>query len=438
MSKKSESQSGPFEHENFGKNGTDPNQNQWNPSDFEIEEFLDMALSGALSEDEDIDWSAFAQPMRPDVDMDRLLSQIADSSTQVADEELGGLSDLSRVDAALVREQWPHIDPGQRRRIAQRLLELALDDLHMDLARFWRIVLHDDDARVRELAVRGLTGEVFDDLVGPFVQFLKTDADEGVRAAAAAALGAYILAGELDELDGSLAMRAEEALLDVLHDAREPLDIQCRALESIAFSSEVGIRQLIEDAYYGEDEELRASALMAMGRSADIRWRGQVCAELRNASPAMRAEAAYACGELEASDALRDLVELLDDEHDFVRVAAIFALGRLGGPEARAALEALANAPESLESVAATQALEEMEFFAQAGAIPLLNELLEHGDWEEDAEWDDADLDEWAELLNDQLPRDLREDSGVDFTGSADIDDLDSDLDSDEDRDDDR
>jgi HEAT repeat protein len=72
-----------------------------------------------------------------------------------------------------------------------------------------------------------------------------------------------------------------------------------------------------------------------MGRSADIRWRGPVRVELRNPSSAIRAEAARACGELEAGAALHDLLDLLFDEDRQVRLAAIFALGRIGGREPR-------------------------------------------------------------------------------------------------------
>ncbi|MEX1020825.1 MAG: HEAT repeat domain-containing protein [Litorilinea sp.] len=391
MPKKSKNESN-----RFGQNGAEPSDNDWNLSEFELEDFLNLELP----DDEEIDWSVYALQTRPAVDMDAFLSRVADSSSQIPNEDLTSLSDLSRADAALVREQWPLIGEPQRLALVTRLLEIDLDDLEIELSRFWRIVLHDEAAVVRAAAIHGLTGEVYEDLLGPFVQFLRNDPVEEVRAAAAAALGAYVLAGELDELDSSLAMRAEESLLDVLHDENEPLDVQCRALESIAFSGEVGIRQLIDDAYYAEDEELRVSSLIAMGRSADVRWRGKVVAELHNASPLMRAEAAYACGELEAHDGQRDLIELLDDEHEIVRLAAIFALGRLGGPEARSALDAFANAPESLESEAAQLALEEMQFFSQSDVVPLLNELLGEDDW------DDADEDggeDWDDTLDEHM-----------------------------------
>jgi len=125
-----------------------------------------------------------------------------------------------------------------------------------------------------------------------------------------------------------------------------------------------------------------------------------VRAELRNPSPAMRAEAALACGELEARAALSDLLELLSDSERSVRLAAIFALGRLGGKQARRALEEFA-AGEGEEAQAAEMALEEMLFYAgaEAMAIPLFDE-------EEDEDFND--LDPW-ETWEDDEDEDLGE-----------------------------
>lgn len=329
---------------------------------------------------------------QPRFTVQELMQHLVTGTETITGEDLFAFSDLSRSDAALVRKEWPLIPLEQRQALVRALLELAKEDIDWQLGRFLRIALEDADEKVRAVAIEGLWEETAADLLGPLIQLLHHDKSEAVRAAAAGALGAYVLAGELDELDAAQAMRAEEALLAVLHNPAEPLAVQARALESIAYSGETGVRQLIEDHYYSPDEELRLSALVAMGRSADTRWRGLARAELQNPSPLMRAEAARACGELEAKKAEPDLLELLLDDDQGVRLAAIFALGRLGGPRVREALRALTESEDAVEAEAADTALEEMLFFAGTEDITLLDDDgPDEGDDLDFAPWDTAD-----------------------------------------------
>jgi len=285
------------------------------------------------------------------------------------------------------------------------MVRSAIEDLDWQLGRILRIALEDSDAQVRQIAVEGLWEDSGNDLIGPLIQVMRHDESIAVRAAAASTLGTYVLAGELDELDAALAMRVEEALLAILQGNSEPVAVKSHALESLAYSGETGIRQLIEDAYYSPEEELRVSSLVAMGRSADVHWRGYARAELLNPSPAMRAEAARACGELEAKAALKDLLELLVDEEQSVRLAAIFALGCIGGRQARDALRAISamvdeeeEGEETPEAAAATEALEEMSFYADANGVPLLDEegVEAADDWDEEP-WNNVDEDNLGE-----------------------------------------
>jgi HEAT repeat protein len=323
--------------------------------------------------------------IRPDVTIDQLIARLLHDAQMPPLESLYALSDLSLRDVESLRAQWPLIATARRREVIELLVEQAQEDFFLQLGRLLRVALEDSDAGVRQAAIAGLWDDEAGDLIGPFVYILGNDPEAAVRAAAAGALGAYVLAGELDELDAALAMRVEEALLGVLNDETEPLEVQCRALESIAYSGEIGVRQLIEDAYYSPYEEMRISSLYAMGRSADVRWRGLVRAELQNPSSSMRAVAAIACGELEVRAATDDLMSLLDDDEEPVRLAAIFALGRIGGRPAREALQAVAGSGFEVEAAAAEDALEEMLFYEDADGIPLYDEP------EEDEEDDDAE-----------------------------------------------
>lgn len=329
------------------------------------------------------------EPVEPKFDVETLLGQLVQQNEAVTARDLFVLSDLSRRDAEIVRRDWTLIPAEQRRQLLLSLLSMADEDVTWQLGRLLRIAMEDSDVLVRKLAIEGLWEDVGTDLLGPLIQMLHNDPDEGVRASAAATLGSYVLAGELDEVDSAFAMRAEEALLAALHNVQEALVVQCRALESVAYSGETGVRQLIEDAYYAQEEETRISSLIAMGRSADTRWRGLVRAELQNPSPQMRMEAARACGELEVQKAEHELIELLADEQEMVRLAAIFALGRIGTKRARQALRVIAADEEGAESEAADLALEELLFFDDGEAIDALEEA------EEDEDEDSWDVDPW-------------------------------------------
>ena len=60
--------------------------------------------------------------------------------------------------------------------------------------------------------------------------------------------------------------------------------------------------------------------------------------------------------------AVGDLISLLTDRGAEVRQMAIWALGQIGGPQARRALEACRAAPDESMREAAEEAISELEF----------------------------------------------------------------------------
>lgn len=99
-----------------------------------------------------------------------------------------------------------------------------------------------------------------------------------------------------------------------------------------------------------------------MGRSNDRQYSDIVRQELQSVLPAMRAEAARACGELELVDATPDIARLIDDPDPEVTMVAIEALGQVGGDEARHILERVATSDDEEIAEAAEVALAEYEF----------------------------------------------------------------------------
>jgi HEAT repeat protein len=216
-------------------------------------------------------------------------------------------------------------------------------------------------------------------LVGPLVHLLRVDDAPQVRAAAAMGLARFVLLGELEKIDRAPAMLAEEALLETLRSGEEDLEVRRRAVEAIAYSGEAGVRDIIEAAYYDEDEKMQASALFAMGRSADAFWRKLLVQELENPNPELRFEAARACGELETRLAVPKLIQMSTDDPDReVQQAAVWALGRISGRAAREALEAFFESDDEALSHAAAEALDEMDLLSESVAIPLFEDYDEY------------------------------------------------------------
>lgn len=354
-----------------------------------------------------------------------LFAKIEKTPDAVTVMDLFSLSDLTRADVEFVWSRWPKLPAALRISVIEQVIETAQNELQLAPSDFLRIALRDENATVRRLAVEGLWEDESEDLIGPYIQMLQQDPDAEVQAAAAAALGSYVYLGELEELAPALAMRVQQSLFEVLEDESQPLLVRCRSLESVAFSSDEGLRQLIEEAYYSPHEELRLSSLRAMGRSYDLHWRKMAQTELQNPDPAMRAEAAIACGELENKAAVTELIGLLADEEQTVRLSSIYALGRIGGKQARTALRHVAAGSESEEAQAAEEALDEILFLSEVAAmVDADNDMaavgLESEDDDELASEDELSSnsetlwDNWSEEAEDEFIEDELEEDEFD------------------------
>ncbi len=78
----------------------------------------------------------------------------------------------------------------------------------------------------------------------------------------------------------------------------------------------------------------------------------------------MRFEAARSCGELELREAVPALIRMIADSDREVQQAAIFALGKIGGQEARQALRLCCDSEDEIIAMAGGDALSELELTA--------------------------------------------------------------------------
>jgi len=290
------------------------------------------------------------------------LELLGDESRPARTIDLSDISDLSRSEVAEFHATWQVLRPARRVELITVMVEQAETNIHLIFHAALRACLTDRDAQVRRLAIEGLWEDERVSLVQPLVDLLAHDPSAEVRAAAATSLGRYVLLGVLGDIAKGPAQEAEDALRSAWDRSDEPVSVRRRALESLSYTDTADLHALIGDAYYSDSELMRQSAIFAMGRSANSRWNKIVLAELNGPEAAMRFEAAEAAGEMAIRAAVQPLIQRLADTDKDVREAAALALGKIGGPTARRALEKLVAGDDERLAEAAVEALEELTF----------------------------------------------------------------------------
>jgi len=329
------------------------------------------------------------------------------------------LSDLNRSEMALFAAAWDQWSLARRQQLLAALYDYAQDHIEADYTAIYLWALDDTDPVVRYWAIEGLWEDDDEPLMQRFIHLLLTDPDERVRAAAAEALGRFVLLGEYEEIPNLNAANAVESLLAALASQTEADSVKHAALEAIGFASDQRVRVLIRDAYDEEDELMQASALRAMGNSADSHWNPYVRRELESLSSVKRAAAAYAAGELELTTAIPHLLMLLQDADVDVRRAVVHALGAIGGSTARKALQLVISGDDEDLRPYAVEALEMLDFNRIDFAV--------HDDDESEDEQDDED-DEFERDFDDEFDRDFDDDLDDDDFAETDLDEDDDDA----------
>jgi HEAT repeat protein len=326
--------------------------------------------------------------MQASDDFERSIEQLR--QPDMPDASLYRLSNLHGRDLDLLAEAWSSFPPDHRLAIALRLVEIAEADFETDFAEVFKICLQDDDARVRAEAIKGLW-EVDDvALIRPLVRLLYDDGSLVVREATAMSLSRFALQAELGQIQPRLADMVWDVLWETIHNLREDTDVRRRAVESLAYFGRPEVSEVIERAYQDEEPKMRVSAVFAMGRSGDETWTDTVLSELDQDDPEMRYEAARACGELCIAEAVPVLGRMVADPDGEVKLAAVWALGQIGGPEARRILEICSEMGDEALQDAADAALDELDFMHGAHDLQMYD--FAPDDEEEGSElWDDEE-----------------------------------------------
>lgn len=291
-----------------------------------------------------------------------LIDALLDQDTPFNPRYLYRLSDLDQEELALFLDTWPRLPLLRRQALMEDLQELGLSDNLLFFENIGLNVISDEDPHVRHLAAQILWEFEGPDLIPLFLQLLGSDPEAEVRAAAAAGLGQFVYLGEIGRLQGEKLHGIEDRLLEVILEEPAAL-VRRRALESVGFSSRLEVPELIESAFSSNDQNMKASALIAMGRSMDSRWEMNILSMLNDTLPILREKAARSAGEIDIKDAVPTLIELAEDSEEIVRSAAIWSLSEIGGESARHALERLfREAEDDREAALLESALDNIAF----------------------------------------------------------------------------
>jgi HEAT repeat protein len=249
-------------------------------------------------------------------------------------------SDISPEDLSELKKIWDNVPAERRISVLSDLEDLAEADTLTNFDDLARFVMNDSVPEVRVLGIR-LLWECDDrSLADTFIHMMHQDPDPMVQAAAATALGSYVYEGELEELPEALLNRMVDELTEVYRNSKN-LQVKRHALESLGFSSRDIVEEFIQEAYKSNNNDMLASALFAMGRSADDRYDKQVISKLHHPATEIQLEAVRAAGELDLKSIRDDLLEMVDsgDLDEEVFYAAIWSLSQIGGNGVKAKFE---------------------------------------------------------------------------------------------------
>ena len=293
--------------------------------------------------------------------LEKCLQEILDEDASLTQSSLVELSDVSTAELGQFGRAWSSVSSERRVNVLERLIEMAEDNAQLDFSEVFKRALKDSDEVVQEKAISGLWEVQDRSIISPLLDILQSNGSCSVRAASAIALGKFAQlahAGKILAKDGEVV---QDALMAVLRDEGEVVEVRRRALESVSHFNLPSVQEYIHWAYNGSDLSLKCSALYAMSKTHEMVWLPAIVEELRSPNAPLRYEAACACGELGEEVVAHHLIPLLEDDDAQVQMASVNALGSIGGTLAKRALRrCLRTGDEAIKEIV-REALEEMD-----------------------------------------------------------------------------
>ncbi|HET9588069.1 MAG TPA: HEAT repeat domain-containing protein [Anaerolineales bacterium] len=280
-----------------------------------------------------------------------VLDALLDEKSQFPRGYLREFSDIGSLELKTLLDAWPRVTLSRKQSLLEELRILAEADTLVSFADLGRALLTDPEPTVRTRAISLLAESDDIKLVPTYLDMLNNDVDVNVRREAANVLNLFVDLGELEEIPEDILHQVEDALLASAN-GEDDVRVRRAALESLGYSSRPEVITLIESAFQREDPNWQASALYAMGRSADDRWADDVLNSLVNDDDRIRRAAVRAAGELSIKPARPLLLRLLaEEEEEEVTSAAIWSLSQIGGEDVRIFLENLLDQAEDEDQI---------------------------------------------------------------------------------------
>ena len=302
-----------------------------------------------------------------------VLDSLTASGKEFPRKYLAHFSDIQPLELQTVLDVWDRVNLDRKVSLLEGLLSQDRKDTLVSFDDFASAILNDPVASVRAYAIRLLVECEDVKLVPTYLDLLKNDPDVNVRAEAAKVLNLFVDLGELEEIEEDVSDEVLSALLESAKSEKEAR-VRRRALESLGWSSHPDVVALVESAFEMDENEWTASALIAMGRSANDIWEDRILRSLLDENNAIRKAAVQAAGMLPLKSARLPLLSMLQEEDsEEVVSAAIWSISQIGGEDVRTYLEALLDRAEEDELIGfLEEALDNLAFTEDLDRFDLL------------------------------------------------------------------
>lgn len=268
------------------------------------------------------------------------------------------LSDLTHDEVRLFQERWNEFPSSLRLSIIRQMAASAAEDLRLNFERALIVALSDPDPDVRVEATNALWEVESTALLSALLDRFSVEDDARARVAQADALGRFARLASEDEVAGDLRVTIERKLVAAAQDDASE-SVRLAALSAAAYLRPQELEETIIRTYDDGHDEAREIAIRAMGRFGGSRWANRIIDALISGDEDQRVEAANAAPYVEDRRVIPYLFEAAeDDESADLQLAAIRALGEIGGTNVQNFLERLRDSTADAISSVAEEALE--------------------------------------------------------------------------------